>query len=97
MNQHLTSAEVDMTDPAVVLASWLLTFMAGQIPWLNERRHLLPTIAVLFGIGVRAGLDATFGEPLSGETVARGFAAGATAVLADVQRRQFEKAHAEDH
>jgi hypothetical protein len=95
MIDPIAHPEVDYTDPLVALMAWLLTFMAGHVPWMNDRRHLLPTVAVLSAIGVRAGLDVTTGEPLTAATVARGFAAGATAVLADVQRRQLDKARKE--
>lgn len=95
MIEPVAHAEVDATDPLVVMLAWLLTFLAGRVPWLNQRRHLLPTVAVFAAVGVRAALDAAMGEPLTGATIARGFAAGATAVLADVQRRQFDKAQAE--
>ena len=95
MIDPVANPDVDATDPLVVMFAWLLTFLAGRLPWLRERRHLLPTVAVVAAVALRAALDATMGEPLTGATIARGFAAGATAVLADVQRRQLDKAKRE--
>lgn len=86
---------IDESDPLVVLITWCLTYVAGQVPWLSERRFLLPTVAVLIAVGIRAGMQATVGEPISPESLARGFAAGATAVLLDVQRRQITKSVSE--
>jgi hypothetical protein len=85
--------EVDGTDPLVVVIAWALTYAAGRwAPWLQSQRRLLPTLSVLLAVAARAALDATTGEPLTMDTLARGLAAGATAVLAHSQVRELQKA-----
>ena len=77
----------------MVVLTWALTYAAGRwLPWLQAHRALLPTVAVLLAVAARAALDATSGQPITVETVARGLAAGATAVLAHSQVRELVKA-----
>lgn len=87
------SAEVDATDPAVVIVTWGLTWLVGKYaPWFSDRgRTIIPIVAVLLAVGVRAGIDASSGEPLAVSTVTRGIAAGAAAVMGHSQVREFQK------
>lgn len=90
---------VDATDPIVVAITWALTYALGRwAPGLNGKlRPVLPVVALLLAVGLRAGMDtaqgqapATTGEWLA--MLARGVAAGGAVVLAHSQVREVQKA-----
>ena len=85
---------VDATDPAVALIAWGLTILlAKYAPWLSDRgRPVIPVAAVLVAVGVRAGIDASMGDPLTLATVVRGIGAGTAAVMGHSQLREAQKA-----
>ena len=89
------SADVDATDPVVVLIAWILTQIASHALKGDERveryRSLLPALAVVIAVGARAALDAASGEALTVESVLRALAAAGVAVLAHSQGREIMK------
>jgi len=87
---------MDATDPLVAAVAWALTAAARRIPWLERHRAVLPTVAVLAAVAVRAGVGAVQGEALTLDAVGRGVVAGALAVLAHSQARELAKLRAAD-
>ena len=85
----VVTGELDPSDPIVVLVTWFLTFVVGKIVKdrgkLDALRHVLPVIAVALAVGIRAGIDSAEGSPLTAQTVVRGIAEGAVAVMANSQ------------
>ena len=90
----IASPTVDITDPGVIALTWFLTWAIGKYaPWLSDKgRPIIPIVAVLIAVGVRAGLDASMGQPIDLESVTRGVAAGAAAVMGHSQVRGLQKA-----
>lgn len=95
MEDLATSAEVDATDPAVMVIAWGLTYAVGRWcpPDFETRvRPILPVVALLAACGARAAIDATQGEPLTLEALLRAVAAAGVAVMGHSQVREVHKA-----
>ena len=99
MEAPTAEVPVDPSDPAVVLAAWLI--MAGIKRWAPDAiaarlRPWIPLCAVIVAVFVRAGIDAAEGADLStveawGAVLLRGGAAGAAAVWSHSQIREAAK------
>ena len=87
--------EVDATDPLVVVLTWFLTEAASQ--WVKGKkrtealRHILPALAVLIAIALRAAVTVTQGQALSVDVFLRALAAAGVAVLSHSQLREGQK------
>lgn len=85
----------DGTDPVVVVLTWFLTMLLGKLITrftLDQYRAALPFAAVVLATGIRVGIDAVMGDPLTWATLARALAAGGVAVLSHSQLREVMKA-----
>jgi len=81
-------------DPIVVMLAWVLTALIAHFFTLTDRpklRAALPSLALLFAVGARAGFAVVQGEPITWTIVGSGFLAGATAVFGHSQFRELIK------
>lgn len=87
---------VDATDPLVALLAWLLTSLVAKVGGKRTRqvKHLLPAVAVLSAVALRAGVSAVEDAPVSVDTALRAVAAGGVAVLTHSQAREIQKMRA---
>lgn len=87
------TAAMDAQDPFVIVLTWVLVWAVRK--WAKDRlpkvRHMLPFIAVLLAIAVRAAMEASAGLELSWATVGHGLAAAGVAVLTHSQGREIKK------
>lgn len=94
MDPQAAALGVDGTDPLIAVLAWALTLAASRLLSRAEAkraRHFLPLLSIALAVGLRAALDATRGQPLTGEVVLRGFGSAAVAVLAHSQLREAGK------
>lgn len=88
--------DVDLSDPIVVVITWLLTWGASKLVKgqgeMDKFRHALPALAVLIALAVRVALDTAQGQTASVETLLRALAAAGVAVLGHSQLRGAQKA-----
>lgn len=83
---------MDAADPLVIVLTWVLTWAVGRwMPGLKNHRKVLPTVAVLIAVFIRAVMESTQGEPLTTQTILHGLSAGAITVMGHAQVRQFTK------
>lgn len=85
---------LDSTDPLVVLLTWSLVYLVRHFASdkFAKVRHILPTLAVLIAVALRAGVEAMAGMEVTWATVTHGIAAGGVAVLFHAQGREIGKA-----
>lgn len=89
--------DVDMSDPLVAVLGWALAGVLNRQLGKRARnyRHLIPTLAVLIAVGLRAAYAATLGQPIDAAMLLRALAAGAVAVAGHSQFREGAKFFAE--
>jgi hypothetical protein len=86
-----TQIPFDVTDPAVVILTWLLAYAFKNLVPTRKARHLIPALAVLIAVAIRAVIGAIEGEPFTTALVLRALAAAAVAVFTNAQFRELSK------
>ena len=81
----------DQLTVLVSVLAWGLT-QAGQ-RWITspQWRHAIPGVALALGIGIRAGVEASLGQPLTGAVLLSGIVAGLVAVGGHVSTSQARR------
>lgn len=90
----IANPEVNVTDPIVVGFTLGCTWALGKFStaFQDKLRPYLPLVALILGVLIRSVMDAMEGEPLTVESLFRGLAAGAMAVMSHQQVHQIAKA-----
>lgn len=85
--------QVDPSDPVVAALAWGISVLLHK--YLGRRwrryRHVVPIMAVVVAVFLRAGWEAAMGQPIGLPTLLRSIAAGAIAVGAHSQTREAKK------
>lgn len=90
-----TDLPLDATDPLIVILTWALTLGIRTVVKDNGKwdkvRTVLPGIAILIAVGLRAAIETMEGQVLTTDSFLRAVAAGAVAVMMHSQARGIQK------